>query len=205
MGGPLHTLLLIKSSSKSIWQCFLGSADHLKALKEPHATKMQSNEILKKKIGKQMDRIQVWKNTINNFWLLFHFKSHKQIPRNLATYCNFFLNSGKERYLLEKVTYSPLLSYSLDGLPLKFFCFFVFFGGNGPVWLVITQTTETWEAPQDKDFFCVRMEWLYMWEGESFGQRIWDKMRCYWEHPWGTNVNLRNIMRNMKNMMGTQE
>jgi hypothetical protein len=23
-------------------------------------------------------------------------------------------------------------------------------------------------------------------EGENFGQRIWDKMRCYWEHLWGT-------------------
>jgi hypothetical protein len=24
-------------------------------------------------------------------------------------------------------------------------------------------------------------------EGENFGQRIWDKVRCYWEHPWGTH------------------
>jgi hypothetical protein len=21
-------------------------------------------------------------------------------------------------------------------------------------------------------------------KGETFGQRIWDKMNCYWEHPW---------------------
>ncbi len=27
---------------------------------------------------------------------------------------------------------------------------------------------------------------LYRWEGENCGQTIWDKMRCYWEHPWGT-------------------
>jgi uncharacterized protein (DUF1786 family) len=37
------------------------SADHLKALKEPHATKMK-----RKKFGKQMDRIQECKEVTEN-------------------------------------------------------------------------------------------------------------------------------------------
>jgi hypothetical protein len=144
----------------------------------------------------------VWKNTINNSWFLFHFKSHKQIPRNLATYCKFIFFLEKKDVSWKKVTYLPLLSYSLDGLPLKFFFFvcFVFLWkwailiGPSPKQLKLERllriTTSMWGWS------------AYMWEGESFGQRIWDKVRCYWEHPWGTIVNLRNIM---GNMMGTQE
>ncbi len=44
---------------------------------------------------------------------------------------------------------------------------------------------------------------LYMWKGENFGQRIWDKVRCYWEHPMKTHWKLgepkwepENIIRN---------
>jgi len=35
---------------------------------------------------------------------------------------------------------------------------------------------------------------LYRWEREIFGLRIWDKVRCYWEHPWEQFENLRSIM-----------
>jgi hypothetical protein len=42
------------------------SADHLTALKQPHATKMKRNEILRKKIEKQMDRIQECKEVTEN-------------------------------------------------------------------------------------------------------------------------------------------
>jgi hypothetical protein len=42
------------------------SADHLRALKEPHATKMKRNEFLREKIGKQMDRIQECKEVTKN-------------------------------------------------------------------------------------------------------------------------------------------
>jgi hypothetical protein len=31
---------------------------------------------------------------------------------------------------------------------------------------------------------------LYRWKGENFGQKIWDKVRRYWEHPWKTHWEL---------------
>jgi hypothetical protein len=27
-------------------------------------------------------------------------------------------------------------------------------------------------------------------KGKNFGQRIWDKVKCYWEHPWETHWEL---------------
>jgi hypothetical protein len=44
--------------------------------------------------------------------------------------------------------------------------------------------TETLEAPKNSNFY-VRKEYLPFGhtKGENFGQRIRDKMRCYWEHP----------------------
>jgi hypothetical protein len=51
---------------------------------------------------------------------------------------------------------------------------------------------------------------LYQWIGENFEQRIWDKMRCFWEDPWETHCereehhdepirNLRNIREQVGN------
>jgi len=34
---------------------------------------------------------------------------------------------------------------------------------------------------------------LYRLKGENFEQKIWDKVRCYWEHPWGTQCELENF------------
>jgi hypothetical protein len=31
---------------------------------------------------------------------------------------------------------------------------------------------------------------LCWWKGENFGQRIWDKVKCYWWHLWGTHWKL---------------
>jgi hypothetical protein len=31
---------------------------------------------------------------------------------------------------------------------------------------------------------------IYRWKGENFGQRIWDKVKCYRQHLWGTHWEL---------------
>jgi hypothetical protein len=74
-------------------------------------------------------------------------------------------------------------SYSLNGLLAKFLFFFV--GAMGHFdWPTTQKKIETSEASQNSSFF-VRMEplaHLDRWKGGNFGQRIWDKVRCYWEH-----------------------
>jgi len=39
-------------------------------------------------------------------------------------------------------------------------------------------------------------------EGENFGQRIWGKVRCYWEHPWEQFENRQN---RLGNTLGTRK
>ncbi len=34
---------------------------------------------------------------------------------------------------------------------------------------------------------------IYRLKGENFEQKIWDKVRCYWEHPWGTHCEVENL------------
>ncbi len=62
---------------------------------------------------------------------------------------------------------------------------FLFLFCNEPIWLARhPKKTETWEAPKSSRSY-VTMEYL------RFGQRIWDTMRCCWEHPWSTHWELR--------------
>jgi len=57
------------------------------------------------------------------------------------------------------------------------------------------QKKKTWKAPQNSNFY-VRMECLPLSQTcigdkvENFGQRTWDKVICYWEHPRGTHREL---------------
>jgi hypothetical protein len=63
---------------------------------------------------------------------------------------------------------------------------------------------KTMEAPQNRRFYG-KMEYLSLWpsyireKGRTLGQTYGIKMRCYWEHPWGTHWEHEG------NMVGTKE
>jgi len=63
---------------------------------------------------------------------------------------------------------------------------------------------ETMEAPQNRRFYG-KMERLPLWptyigeKGRTFGKAYGIKVRCYWEHPWGTPWELEgNMLRTKK-------
>jgi hypothetical protein len=85
----------------------------------------------------------------------------------------------------------PILSYSLNGVTPKFS--FVFLQ-----WAILIDTSskkKLGRLPKNSNFY-VRMECLPLWRTcigdkvENFGQKTWDRVSCYWEHPRGTHWEL---------------
>jgi len=54
------------------------------------------------------------------------------------------------------------------------------------------------EAPQNRRFYG-KMECIPLWPGRTLGKTYGIKLRCYWEHPWGTYWELEG------NMLGRKE
>jgi hypothetical protein len=69
----------------------------------------------------------------------------------------------------------------------------------------IVKKVETMEAPQNRRFYG-KMECLPLWpayigeKGRTLSKAYAIKVRCYWEHPWGTHWepigNLKNWVLN---------
>jgi hypothetical protein len=67
-----------------------------------------------------------------------------------------------------------------------------FFSTTSQVIGPLQKKDETMEAPQNRRFYG-KMEYLHIWptyideKGRTLGQTYGIKVRCYWEHPWGTH------------------
>jgi hypothetical protein len=68
------------------------------------------------------------------------------------------------------------------------------------------------EAPQNRRFYG-KMEFLPLWptyigeKGRTLGKTYGIKVRCYWEHHWGTHwepmEHIRNLIGTIGNLKGT--
>jgi hypothetical protein len=85
-------------------------------------------------------------------------------------------------------------------------------------WPIPKIKLKVWRLPQNRRFYG-KMECLPPWrthigeKGRTLGKTFGNKMRCYWEHPWGTHWEPREHIRNLMkthwelegNILGTKE
>jgi hypothetical protein len=72
-------------------------------------------------------------------------------------------------------------------------------GGGENDWPITKKKVQTMEPPQNRRFYG-KIEFLPIWptylgeKGRTLGKTYGIKVRCYWEHHWGTYWELRECI-----------
>jgi hypothetical protein len=67
----------------------------------------------------------------------------------------------------------------------------------------LVETNNSTRISQYTSFWVCPLAYLCRWEEKNFGKRIWVKVRCHWEHPWGAHSELQEQRGEHLEMLGT--